>query len=57
MNKNTLELLDKELVLRESTGNIRLETTYCGSCGKNDHENIGHENCQGCGELKCKWMK
>jgi hypothetical protein len=42
----------EQLVMRERTDNINLETTYCRHCGFNHYENIGVLTCVKCGKDK-----
>ena len=46
-----------ELIMRESTGNIAIETSYCSSCGFNHWSNIGQLKCERCGQDKAPWFK
>lgn len=42
----------KEIELRESTENIKLETSYCSKCKDTSFLNIGQLKCAICGENK-----
>lgn len=51
--KNTFEKRGiNKLVIRTATENIKLETTYCTSCGFNHYTNIGYILCAKCGKNK-----
>ncbi len=45
-----IERIEKELILREATQDIKLETSYCNKCGVNHYENIGTYVCIKCGQ-------
>lgn len=38
--------------MRERTNDIKVETSYCTSCGHNHYENIGTRTCVKCGNNK-----
>lgn len=44
--------MEEKLILRESTGEIIIETTYCRSCGFNHLSNIGSDECVNCKKIK-----
>lgn len=43
---------DEKVILRESTGDVDIETTYCRHCGANNFRNIGRLTCYNCGNNK-----
>lgn len=44
--------ISDEVVMRERTNDIKVETSYCTSCGHNHYENIGTRTCVKCGNNK-----
>jgi len=52
VKKTTAEIINKELVMREATNYIKVETTYCTNCKHNHYENIGSIICKKCGKNK-----
>lgn len=42
----------EQIIIRERTKDIKVETTYCTNCGHNHYENIGTKICVKCGENK-----
>lgn len=51
-NQQAIARLDKELILREATNDIKLETSNCNTCGFNHYSNIGTYICAKCGNNK-----
>lgn len=51
MNNQIVKQVAK-IELRERTQDIKLETTYCTSCGHNHFGNIGTKTCVKCGNAK-----
>ena len=51
-NNDNIILLKRDLIMRERTDDIKVETTYCNSCGFNHYSNIGTKTCAKCGEDK-----
>jgi hypothetical protein len=47
-----INIIDKELIMRERSDDIKLETTYCANCGYNHYNNIGSKTCVNCGKNK-----
>ena len=52
MKTQTKERINKELIIRYRTQNIKKETSYCKHCGFNHYSNIGYIQCQNCGKEK-----
>ena len=50
-NTKNIERIERELVMREATGDFR-DSSYCKSCGHNNGDNIGKVECVKCGKHK-----
>jgi hypothetical protein len=45
MNEANMDRVNKELVMRDSTDDVDLETSYCQTCKTSDYRNIGKYTC------------